>query len=153
VFIRLANEKDYRHKAVVDFVNNRVDRGALVVRAQLPNPLLPAGHRLLTPGLFVSIRLLVGAAHPALLVKEPASEAASGAPLPDFLYVVDDQNKVVRRSVKWGQEHDGLRVVREGLKPGERVIVGWMEVPRVGEIVQAKWVDMPSSQPESAAPK
>ncbi|HEY7312713.1 MAG TPA: efflux RND transporter periplasmic adaptor subunit [Gemmataceae bacterium] len=153
VFIRLANEKDYRHKAVIDFVNNRVDNGSLAARAKLPNPRLPGGNRLLTPGLFVRIRLLVGPPHPALLVKVPGSEAASGAPSQDFLYVVDDQNKVVRRRVKWGQEHDGLREVREGLKPGERVIVGWTEVPRPGEIVQAKWVEMPGSQPESAAPK
>ncbi len=153
LFMRLANEKDYRHKVVVDFVNNEVNRGALSARARLPNPVLPAGHRLLTPGLFVSLRLPVGSAHPALLVKHPGPSGGSGGSPQDFLYLVDDQNKVVRRRVKWGQEHDGLRVVREGLKPGDRVIVGWTEVPRVGEIVQPRWVDMPGSQPESAGSK
>jgi len=145
LFMRLANEKDYRHKAVVDFVNNKVHMGKLVVRAKLPNPMLPAGHGLLTPGLFVRIRLPVGAAHRALLVKYPGPPAEPGAPPQDFVYLVDDQNKVVRRSVKWGQEHDGLIVVSEGLKPGDRVIVGWTEIPRPGEMVHAKLVDMPGS--------
>jgi serine/threonine protein kinase len=149
LFVRLANEKDYRHRAVIEFVNNQMENGALAVRADLPNPLLPGGNRLLSQGMSVRMRLFVGPAHPALLVKEPSSE--SGAPLPDFLYVVDDRNKVVRRSVKWGQEHDGLREVREGLHPGERVIVGWTEVPRPGQIVQAKWVEMPRSEPLAAA--
>jgi serine/threonine protein kinase/biotin carboxyl carrier protein len=151
VFVRLANEKDYRHKALIAFVDNQMVNGSLAVRADLPNPLLPGGNRLLSKGMSMRMRLFVGPAHPALLVKEPDSE--SGAPLPDFLYVVDDQNKVVRRSVKWGQEHDGLREVREGLQAGERVIVGWTEVPRPGEIVQAKSVEMPGSEPEDAAPK
>jgi multidrug efflux pump subunit AcrA (membrane-fusion protein) len=74
-------------------------------------------------------------------------------PLQDFLYLVDDQNKVVRRSVKWGQEHDGLTVVKEGLNPGDRVIIGWTEVPRPGDIVRAKLVSMPGSQSEPATPK
>jgi RND family efflux transporter MFP subunit len=151
--VRLANEKDYQHKAVMSYLENRVENGSLEARADLPNPLLPGGNRLLTHGMTGRVRLFVGPAHPALLVKVPRSEAASGAPLQDFLYVVDDQNKVVRRSVKWGQEHDGLREVRDGLKPGERVIVGWTEVPRPGEVVQAKWVEMPGRQSESPAPK
>jgi multidrug efflux pump subunit AcrA (membrane-fusion protein) len=142
LFVRLANEKDYSHKAIVDFVNNQVHMGKLVARAKMPNPTLPPGHRLLTPGLLVRIRLPVGAAHRALLVKYPAG---AGAPPQDFVYLVDDQNQVVRRSVKWGQEHEGLFVVSAGLKPGDRVIVGWTEIPRSGDRVQAKLVDMPGN--------
>ena len=93
------------------------------------------------------------APHRALLVQVPGPPRASGVPLQDFLYLVDDQNKVVRRSVKWGQEHDGLTVVKEGLNPGDRVIVGWTEVPRPGDIVKAKPVWMPGSQAETSAPK
>jgi RND family efflux transporter MFP subunit len=150
--IRLANDKDYSRKAVVDFVNNRVDAGTLLIRAQLPNPKLPAGHRLLTPGLSLRARLPIGAAHPALLVKHQGQETIVQG-MPGFLYLVDDQNKVFRRAVKWGQEHYGLTVVSEGLKAGERVIVGWTEIPRPGDVVNAKLVEMPGSQPKSPAAK
>jgi serine/threonine protein kinase/multidrug efflux pump subunit AcrA (membrane-fusion protein) len=153
VLFRLGMEKDYSHKAVVDVAGPVLGSPRLLVRARAANPLLPAGHRLLTPGMFVSLRLPVGAAHRALLVKAPDPPAGSGVPPQDFLYLVDHQNKVVRRSVKWGQEHDGLTVVSEGLKPGDRVIVGWTEVPLPGDIVKAKLISMPGSRSESAAPK
>jgi hypothetical protein len=78
LFLRLANESEYGHKAVVDFVNNSVNRGALAVRAKLPNPMLPEGHRLLEPGSSVHARLRVGAPHPALLVKYPGPPAGPG---------------------------------------------------------------------------
>jgi serine/threonine protein kinase/multidrug efflux pump subunit AcrA (membrane-fusion protein) len=159
LLIRLPKEKDYSYKAVVDLVNNNLDNKGLLVRAKMPNPVLPAGHRLLTPGLFVRIRLHVGSAHPALLVKYPRPSAGPETPPQDFvypqdfLYLVDDRNKVVYRSVKWGQEHDGLRVVSEGLKPGDRVIVGWTDVPRRGDMVESNLVEMPGSEPKSAAPR
>jgi RND family efflux transporter MFP subunit len=156
LLFRLVNEKGYRHKAVVDFVNNSMDKGGLVVRARLPNPLLPAGHRLLMPGMLVQIRLLVGAAHRALLVKQTRGPAVAGTtPLQgdDFLHVMDEQNQVVRRRVKWGQEHDGLTEVREGLQAADRVIVGWTEAPQPGEIVQVKQVDMLGREGKSAAAK
>ena len=123
------------------------------MRADFPNPRPPGGHPLMWHGMSVRLRLPVGAPHRALLVQVPGPPRASGVPMQDFLYLVDDQNKVVRRSVKWGQEHDGLTVVKEGLKPGDRVIVGWTEVPRLGDIVRPKLVSMPGSQSEPATPK
>jgi multidrug efflux pump subunit AcrA (membrane-fusion protein) len=105
------------------------------------------------PGMVVRLRLPVSAPHRALLVQVPGPPPVSGVPRQDFVYLVDDQNKVVRRNVKWGQEHDGLMVVKEGLKPGDRVIVGWTELPRPGDIVRAKLESMPGSRSEPAAPK
>jgi RND family efflux transporter MFP subunit len=151
--IRLADDTEYGPRGVVDFVNNRVENGVLVVRARLPNPVLPAGHRRLTAGLLLRARLAVGAAHPALLVKYPGPPAGPGAAPQESLYLVDDQNKVVRRGVKWGQEHDGLTVVREGLQAGDRVIVGWTEVPQPGQLVTPRLVEMPGNRPPPAAPK
>jgi RND family efflux transporter MFP subunit len=155
VFIGLQGEVGFPHRGTVDFVDNRANRsnGSFVVRGVFPNPAPPEGQPLLSPGMFVRLRLPVGAPHRALMVRVPGPPARSGVPTQDFLYLVDDQNKVVRRSVKWGQEHDGLMVVSGGLQPGDRVIVDWTEVPRSGDIVRAKLVSMPKSQSEPAAPK
>jgi RND family efflux transporter MFP subunit len=155
VFIGLQGEDGLPHRGTVDFFDNRANRsnGSVVVRGVFPNPTPPGGHPLLLPGMFVRLRLPVGAAHRALLVKFPGPPAMSGVSAQDFLYLVDDQNKVVRRSVKWGQEHDGLTVVSRGLQPGDRVIVGWTEVPRPGDIVRAKLITMPSRQSEPTPPK
>jgi hypothetical protein len=50
--------------------------------------------------------------------------------------------------------HDGLRVIEDGLKPGERVIVVGLQQVRPGAVVEPKLVDMPVSLPRrSAAPR
>ena len=155
VFMGLQGEDGFPHRGTLASFDNHANpsTGRVYVRADFPNPTPPGGHPLLLHGMSVRLRLPVGAPHRALLVQVPGLPRASGVPLQDFLYLVDDQNKVVRRSVKWGQEHDGLTVVKEGLNPGDRVIVGWTEAPRPGDIVRAKPVSMPGSQAETAEPK
>ncbi len=155
LFMGLKDEDGFPHRGTLAFFDNHANpsKGRVAVRADFPNPTPPGGHPLKLHGMSVRLRLPVGAPHRALLVQVPGPPRASGVPLQDFLYLVDDQNKVVRRSVKWGQEHDGLTVVKEGLNPGDRVIVGWTEVPRPGDIVKAKPVWMPGSQAETSAPK
>lgn len=112
----LADEEGYPRKGTVDFVDNRVDpdTGTLKIRAVFPN----AGG-LLVPGLFARIRLTTGTPRKALLVPERAIRAEGTE---KFLFVVDDQNKVVRRSVTLGASRDGLRVIEQGLQAGDRVV-------------------------------
>jgi membrane fusion protein, multidrug efflux system len=155
VFMSLRGEDGFPHRGTLNFFDNRVNptKGSVVVRGVFPNPAPPGGQRLMLPGMVVRLRLPVSAPHRALLVQVPGPPPVSGVPRQDFVYLVDDQNKVVRRNVKWGQEHDGLMVVKEGLKPGDRVIVGWTELPRPGDIVRAKLESMPGSRSEPAAPK
>jgi multidrug efflux pump subunit AcrA (membrane-fusion protein) len=166
LLMRLAGEDRYSHKVAIDFVNNQMHKGALSVRARARNPLLesltedqrrlfglsprtqdrnplPQGRRLLTPGMSVRLRLPIGPAHRALLIKAPVPIGETRTP--DFVCLVDDRNTVVRRQVKWGQEHDGLWVVTEGLQPDDRVIVSEPQL-RPGDIVQPKLIDMPGSE-------
>ena len=76
--------------------------------------------RRLTPGLFVRVRLPIGDPSHSLLVTERAIGTDQGT---KYVLVVNDQNVVEYRPVKLGPLSDGLRVIREGLKPGEWVIV------------------------------
>jgi multidrug efflux system membrane fusion protein len=117
----LADEEGYSHKGTVDFADNRVDAdtGTLKVRAIFPN-----ADGTLVPGLFARIRLAVGAPRRALLVPERAIQADQGE---KFLYVLDDQDKVVRRSVTVAAAQDGLRVVEKGLQAGERVVIDGLQ--------------------------
>ncbi len=61
------------------------------------------------------------------------------------MYVVNDKNEVVSRPIGLGALHDGLRVIEEGVQPGERVIVNGLLQVRPGIIVEPKLVDMPVS--------
>lgn len=133
----LANEDGYPHHGIIHFVDNQVNpqTGTLRVRGVFPNE-----NHILVPGLFVRVRVRVGAPHQALLVTERAISANLDQKV---LYVVNDKNEVISRPVSLGTLHDGLRVIKDGVKPGERVIVNGLLQVRPGITVQPKLVDMP----------
>jgi multidrug efflux system membrane fusion protein len=59
-----------------------------------------------------------------------------------FVYVVDAQSKVTYRPVKVGRLSDGLRIVQQGLQPGETVVVNGMQRIRPGVVVAPERVAM-----------
>ena len=138
VHVGLADEEGFPHDGVMDFVDNQVDRGTgtVVARAVLPNPDL----RLL-PGLFARLQLPGSGQYRAILIPD---EAVGSDQSQKFVYVVDAESKAQYRPVKIGPLIDGLRVVREGLGPEDRVIVAGIQRVRPGLVVDA--------QPVAAAP-
>ena len=124
VMMGLQGEDGFPHQGTINFVNNQVDptTGSILARGVFPNPQPPEGLRLLSPGMFVRIRLPIGLPHPALLVIDRAVGSDQGL---KFVYVVDAQNKVqYRRVTTRALQSDGLRVIESGLKPDEWVVVG-----------------------------
>jgi RND family efflux transporter MFP subunit len=132
VLMRLANAEEYTRSGDVDFVDNRLNgnTGTIRLRGVFKNP-----HGTLKPGLFVRIRLPIGNSYPALLIPDEALQSDQGR---KFVYVVDEDNKVQHRFVTLGQAVQGLRVIKEGLKAGERVVVTGMQRVRSGQQVQVK---------------
>lgn len=132
VMMGLADEPGFPHKGYVNFANNIVNpsTGTVTLRGVFENPPNTTGKRLLWPGMFVRVRLPLGKPHPALLVTDQALGTDQGQ---KYLLVVDEQNKVAYRRVKTGPlQDDGLRVIEEGLKPGERIIVSGLQLVRPG---------------------
>jgi RND family efflux transporter MFP subunit len=142
VFLGLADEEGYPHEGYLDFVSNQFQAATatLQLRGVFANPAPAKGPRLLTPGMFVRIRVAISPRHPALLVSQDAVGTDQDL---KFLYVLDEHNRVVRRDVKLGTVHDGLQAVAEGLKPDERVIVTGLQHVHPGTAVQPKLVEMP----------
>jgi multidrug efflux system membrane fusion protein len=115
----LADEEGFPHRGVVDFADNKLDAGTgtMRMRGRFRNP----DGTLLTPGMFVRLRIAVGTPYLAALVPERAFGTDQGQ---KFLYVIDEKAKssyevesyVEYRKVKTGAVHDGARVVDEGLK-------------------------------------
>ena len=129
---------------MLDFVNNTIDSqtGTLQVRGTFANPYtFPGPSPVLSPGLFVRVRLPMGPAHRAVLLTEQAIGTDQGQ---KFVYVVDAENKVGYRRVTLGQTFDGLQAIEEGLKPNERVVVNGLQRIRPGLTVEAAQVDMAS---------
>lgn len=133
VSVRLADEADWKHTGVMDFIDNQINRrsGTIRGRAILDNKDL-----FLTPGTFGRLRLYGGDVS-ALLIPDAAvvSDQTSKT-----VYVVSDDNKVITKSVTLGSFHRGLRVIESGLDAKDRVLIGGLANPfvRPGASVQPK---------------
>jgi multidrug efflux system membrane fusion protein len=140
--LQLANEKGFPHEATLDFVNNQLDQATatLLIRAVFPNPKPANGPRLFTPNNFVRVRVPTSAPYQALLVNQEAVGTDQDL---KYLFVVDENNKVVRHNVKLGSIQDGLQVITEGLQPGERVIVNGLQRVQQDATVNPTIVPMP----------
>jgi len=132
----LANEAGFPHDGTIAFVDNQVDprTGTIRARAAFDNK-----DGFLTPGLFARVKLLGHNTFNAVLVDDRAVGTDQSQ---KFVYVVDAQNKVAYRTVKVGRQTDGLRIVSEGLSPGEQVIVNGMQRVRPGAVVNPQTVAM-----------
>jgi multidrug efflux system membrane fusion protein len=146
-YLSVADEDGFPHVGFVDFSNNVVSSstGTISVRGVFPNPAGPSGHRLLRPGMFVRVRLPLGQPFPALLVADSAVATDQGQ---KNLYIVDEQDgkHIVRyqRVTVGALVDDGLRVIAEGLKPGDRVIVSGLQFVSPNQEVQIEEAAMPT---------
>jgi RND family efflux transporter MFP subunit len=127
--ISLADEKGFTHEGTLDFVDNTLDRssGTIHARATVPNSDL-----LLTPGGFARVRLAV--APPALALLVPDASV-----LPDqsehIVLIVGPNDVVTPKRVQLGDLRNGLRVIRSGLDPSDRVIIDGIPTVRPGSKV------------------
>lgn len=132
VYMKLADEAGYPHLGHIDFVDNRIDTntGTMRARAIFPNP-----DRLLTPGMFAEVRLPGSSPEDTILIPD----AAVGSDQSDtYVYVVADDDTVERRTVELGPLSHGLRVIRQGLTAGDRLVISGLQAIRPGAHVRTK---------------
>jgi multidrug efflux system membrane fusion protein len=104
-------------------------------------PDAPRPIRLLSPGMFVRIRLPIGQPHPALLIIDRAIQSDQGL---KYVFVLDSENKAQYRRVTTGPlQEDGLRVVT-GVEASDLVVVGALQQVRARLKVQPEVIAMPS---------
>ena len=123
---RLFDSSDWPLSGRIDFVDNRVDRssGTIRMRGVFPNPAL-----FLTPGQFGVMRLPGSDRYAALLLPDEAILADQDQRI---VLTVGDDNIVVPKVVRPGPRELGLRIIRTGLEPGDRVIINGMVRARPG---------------------
>lgn len=133
VYFSLADERNgFQHSGHMDFVETRLDSGTGTIRGRA---LVPNKDLSLVPGLFVRVRLPGSGRYEAVLVPD----FAIGTDQSDkFVFIVDEQNTIQRRVVKLGPISNGLRVVREGVKAGDKVVLRGQQRIRPGSRVKAK---------------
>ncbi|MGZ3317860.1 MAG: efflux RND transporter periplasmic adaptor subunit [Isosphaeraceae bacterium] len=153
LLIGLSDEKDregnpvYPHQGIVDFTDNRVDvnTGTLRFRAKLANP-----NQMISPGLFVKVRLPIGEAHPALMIREQALQADQGLKKVFVLRSQDEKGNPYSLKDAKGESvpaykpvavdvgapgvlRNGFREISQGIKPGDKVVAVGMQKIRLGK--------------------
>ena len=126
VEVTLTGETKPSHDGKVDFLDNRLDvsTGTLRGRAVIPNKDFS-----ILPGQFGRVRLIASAPYEALLLPDTAVVTDQSRKI---VFVVKDDDTVEAKPVELGPLDDGLRVIRQGLKPEDRVIVDGLQRARVG---------------------
>ena len=117
VHVSLANEQSFAHTGTVEFLDNRLDpaTGTILARVRMSN----ADHTFI-PGLYARVRLTSSHAEGVLLVDEKAVLTDQDK---RYLYVIGPENHALRRDVTVGRAINGQRIVEQGLKAGDEVVV------------------------------
>jgi multidrug efflux system membrane fusion protein len=126
IHLGLANEPGHPREGRIEFVDNALDpqSGTIRVRAVFDNR-----DGALTPGLFARLKVGGAGVRPAVQIDDRAVGTDQSK---KFVFVVGADQRVSYREVKLGPIVDGLRVVREGLLPGESIVVNGVQRVRPG---------------------
>ena len=131
VAVRLADETEFTHMGRMDFVDNAINpkTGTIRGRAIFDNK-----DGFLTPGFFGRLRLF-GGTHDALLIPDGAiaSDQAN-----KIVFTVAEDGTVGTKRVELGPIIDGLRVVRSGIAPTDRIVIDGLPRARPGQKVTAE---------------
>ena len=133
VALKLIDESDFDHEGRMDFVDNVIERatGTIRGRAVFANPT-----EVFTPGMFARVRVPGSPPYEGLLVPDIAVGTEQAR---RYVVVVDDQDTARIKYVTLGQlTSDGLRVIKEGLGPDDRVVVNGLMQARPGTKVHAE---------------
>jgi RND family efflux transporter MFP subunit len=117
VAARLSDEIQWLHPGEMNFIDNQVDRSAGTIRAR---GLFPNADLSLTPGQFARIRIPGSEPYQAILVPDLAVVTDQSTKL---ILTVTDDDTIVPKIVRLGPTMGGLRVIRSGLTPKDRVVI------------------------------
>lgn len=126
VQLQLADEDGFPHQGYIESFDNHLDEGTgtILLRAVFPNP-----DGRIVPGLFARIRLPGSGKHEAFLVSDLAIGTDQAR---KYVLTLTQSNTVAYQAVELGPEIDGQRIVRSGLRVGDRIIVNGMQRVRPG---------------------
>ena len=129
------------------FSESKVDAytGQVTLRGQFPNP-----KRELLPGMYVRVLIEQGIDTDAMAVPQQAIQRDAGGG--SQVFVVKNDGRVATQTVRTGAVQDGLWLVSDGLKDGDRVVVDGFQKFVAGDKVKPKaWVDADASTGAIAA--
>jgi RND family efflux transporter MFP subunit len=121
VRIRLQDEAQFSHTGRLDFSDNRIDTGSGVIRLRA---VVPNADGFLRPGMFGRAQVAGAEAYDALLVPDTAISTDQAR---RTVYVVAQDGSVTPKAVQLGPVVQGLRVIKSGLAPTDRIIIAGLQ--------------------------
>lgn len=144
VEITLVGETKPSHKGKMDFLDNRLDVGTGTLRGRA---IVDNQDQSILPGQFARVRVIASGEYEALLVPDAAIATDQSRKI---VMVVKADDTVEARPVTLGPLDQGLRVIRDGLKPDDRVIIDGLQRARIGAKVTPQ--APAAAAPAAAAP-
>ena len=141
VWAGLADEQGYPHEGAMVFLDNELDPNTGTIHAR---GLFPNKDRRFTPGMFARVKLIGSGKYDALLINDSAVGTDQSV---KFVLRVGAENKIEYAPVKLGPLVDGLRVVRDGLKANDVIVVKGLQQVRPGMPVTPQLVAMGEVRP------
>ncbi|WP_265694247.1 efflux RND transporter periplasmic adaptor subunit [Providencia rustigianii] len=155
--ILLPNAQNELFSGNLNFIGNQVDRttGTVKVRAAIANK-----DGKLMPGSFIRAQLPIGENSESILIDDQAIGSNQGQ---NYVLVLDENNKAEYRPVVLGRMVDGLRVIDDGLKAGDKIIIKGLvrpgmevtpnQIPMDSLIIKTKPKTSQNSKNESSSEK
>jgi len=136
VYLGLSSEEGHPHLGELDFLDNQVNpqTGTIRGRAVFDNR-----DGRFTPGLYARLKLVGSGQYAAALIKDEAVGTDLGK---KYVLVLDKDNAVQYRAVELGPKLEGLRIVRQGLSRGEKIVVNGLQRAFPGATVEPQSVPM-----------
>ncbi|WAC44189.1 efflux RND transporter periplasmic adaptor subunit [Pseudomonas sp. SL4(2022)] len=136
VYLGLSSEDGHPHLGELDFLDNQVNpqTGTIRGRAVFDNR-----DGRFTPGLYARLKLVGSGQYAAALIKDEAVGTDLGK---KFVLVLDKDNAVQYRAIELGPKLEGLRIVRQGLAKGEKIVVNGLQRAFPGSTVDPQSVPM-----------
>ena len=143
-FIEMANETGFPHEGYIDFVDNRLDPNTGTQRAR---GVFKTWNPRLAPGFFVRMRIPGAGRYRAVLIDDKVISSQQGV---KYVFVVKADNTVEHRNIETGPIFEGKRIVKKGLKDGEKLVSTRLQIVQPGMPVSP----VPEQQtPQAEAPK
>lgn len=132
VFAKLPDEDEWTHKGSLEFLDNQVNAtsGTIRARATFPNT-----DGMFTPGQFAHIRVPGSEPYEAILLPETAIVTDQSQKI---ALVVAEDGTVGVKILRVGPTYDGMRIIREGLVPEDKVVINGLLRARPGSKVSAE---------------
>src|SRR6476620_11157526 len=131
IALKLIDENDFDHEGRMDFVDNVIDRSTGTIRGRA---VVANSKEIFTPGMFARVRIPGTPPYEALLVPDVAIGTEQAR---RFVVVIDDQDTARLKYVTLGQvTKDGLRAIKDGIGPDDRIVVSGLMQARPGTKVK-----------------